>query len=38
MLMSASHAFGIKPGIDVDRLNQLVDKLESEETARKLSL
>lgn len=31
------HAFGFKPGIDLDRLNQLADELESEETARKLS-
>ena len=30
------HAFGFKPGIDLDRINQLVDELESEETARKL--
>jgi hypothetical protein len=30
------HAFGFKPGIDLDRMNQLVDELESEETARKL--
>jgi hypothetical protein len=30
------HAFGVKPGIDLDRINQLVDELEAEETARKL--
>jgi hypothetical protein len=30
------HAFGFRPGIDLDRLNQLVDELEAEETARKL--
>jgi hypothetical protein len=30
------HAFGLKPGIDRDRLNQLVDELEAEEAARKL--
>jgi hypothetical protein len=30
------HAFGLKPGIDRDRINQLVDELESEEAARKL--
>jgi hypothetical protein len=30
------HAFGIRAGIDPDRLNQLVDELEAEETARKL--
>ena len=31
------HAFGFKPGVDVDRLNQLVDELEAEETARRLA-
>ena len=31
------HAFGFKPGVDVDRLNQLVDEMEAEETARKLA-
>jgi hypothetical protein len=30
------HAFGFKPGIDLDRLNQLVDEMDAEETARKL--
>lgn len=30
------HAFGFKPGIDLDRINQLVDELEAEEGARKL--
>jgi hypothetical protein len=30
------HAFGFKPGIDLDRMNQLVDELGSEETARRL--
>jgi len=30
------HAFGVKPGIDLDRMNQLVDELEAEEAARKL--
>jgi len=30
------HAFGFKPGIDLDRLNQLADELESEEASRKL--
>jgi hypothetical protein len=30
------HAFGVKPGIDLDRVNQLVDELEVEETASKL--
>jgi hypothetical protein len=29
------HAFGFKPGIDLDRLNQLVDELETDETVRK---
>jgi hypothetical protein len=31
-----SHAFGVKPGIDLDRLNQLVDELEAADGARKL--
>ncbi len=31
-----AHAFGFKPGVDLDRLNQLVDELEAEESARKL--
>lgn len=31
------HAFGFKPGIDLDKLGQLADELESEETARTLS-
>ena len=30
------HAFGFRPGTDLDRLNQLVDELEAEEAARKL--
>jgi hypothetical protein len=30
------HDFGLKPGIDRDRMNQLVDELEAEEVARKL--
>ena len=30
------HAFGFRVGTDLDRLNQLVDELEAEETARKL--
>jgi hypothetical protein len=30
------HAFGFKPGVDLDRMNQLVDELEAEETAREL--
>jgi hypothetical protein len=28
--------FGVRPGIDLDRLNQLVDELESDETAAEL--
>jgi len=30
------HAFGFKPGVDLNRLNQLVDELEAEEGARRL--
>ena len=30
------HAFGFKPDVDVDRLNQLADELEAEEVAGKL--
>jgi len=30
------HAFGFKPGVDLDRINQLVDELASDEAARKL--
>ena len=30
------HSFGFRPGVDLDRLNQLVDELEAEETARRL--
>ena len=30
------HAFGFKPGVDLDRMNQIVDELDSDETARKL--
>jgi hypothetical protein len=29
------HSFGFRPGVDLDRLNQLVDELESEEFARR---
>jgi hypothetical protein len=29
------HAFGLRPGIDPDRLNQLVDELDVAETVRK---
>ena len=31
------HAFGFKPGIYTDRLNQLVDEMEADEVARKLA-
>jgi hypothetical protein len=31
------HSFGFKPGIDLNRLNQLVDELEAEEYVRKMS-
>jgi hypothetical protein len=31
------HAFGARPGIDLDRLNQLVDELDAEAAVRKLS-
>ena len=30
------HAFGFKPGVDQERLNQLTDDLEVEELARRL--
>lgn len=30
------HAFGFKPGVDLDRLNQLVDEMEAQERARGL--
>lgn len=30
------HSFGFKPGVDLNRLNQLVDELEAEDVARKL--
>jgi hypothetical protein len=30
------HAFGLKPGIDRDRMNELVDELEVEEVAHRL--
>ncbi|MDE2789508.1 MAG: hypothetical protein OXI81_03680 [Paracoccaceae bacterium] len=29
------HAFGFKPGVDMDRLNQLVDEFEAEEFANR---
>ena len=31
------HGFGFKPGVDLDRMNQLVDELEAEHTASKLT-
>ena len=31
-----AHPFGLEPGIDPDRLSQLVDELEADRTARKL--
>jgi hypothetical protein len=31
------HSFGFKPGIDLNKLNQLVDELEAEEVVRKMS-
>ncbi|MGA3187879.1 MAG: antitoxin [Bryobacteraceae bacterium] len=31
------HSFGFRPGIDLNRLNQLVDELEAEEYVRKMS-
>ena len=31
------HPFGFRPGVDLDRLNQLADELEAEETAKKLA-
>lgn len=30
------HRFGVRPGIDLDRANQLVDELDSNERARRL--
>lgn len=30
------HAFGFMPGVDLDRMNQLVDELDAEDVARKL--
>jgi hypothetical protein len=31
------HAFGVKAGVDLDRMNQLVDELDAESSARKLA-
>jgi hypothetical protein len=30
------HAFGVRPGFDLDRMNQLVDELEAREAAARL--
>lgn len=30
------HSFGVRPGLDLDRMNQLVDELEAQEAGRKL--
>lgn len=30
------HAFGFKPGVDLDRINQLVDELDAEAAAAKV--
>ena len=29
------HSFGFKPGVELDRMNRLVDELESDQAARK---
>ncbi len=31
------HAFDFRPGVDLDRMNQLVDELEVQETVQKLN-
>ena len=31
------HAFDFSPGVDLDRMNQIVDELEVQETARKFN-
>jgi hypothetical protein len=31
------HDFGVRPGVDLDRMNQLVDELETEESASRLA-
>ena len=31
------HDFGFRPGVDLDRLNQLADELEAEEFARRIT-
>jgi hypothetical protein len=35
-LRTIPHAFGFRPGIDLDKLNQLADELESEDYAARL--
>lgn len=30
------HAFGVRPGIDLDRANQLVDELDTEQVVRRM--
>jgi hypothetical protein len=30
------HAFGVRPGVDLDRINQLVDELEAGDARRRL--
>jgi hypothetical protein len=32
------HAFGFRPGIDLDKLNQLADELEAEDCANRMPL
>jgi len=32
-----SHSFGFRPGVDLDKLNQLADELEAEATAESLA-
>ena len=31
------HAFGVRPGVDLDRINQLADELDTEQQTRRLS-
>ncbi len=35
-VVTRPHAFGFKPGIDLDKLNQLADELEAEASAERL--
>lgn len=32
-----THSFGVRPGIDLDKIGQLADELEDEERARKMA-